>query len=233
MAKNVSPVFGFDHTDPAMAQAEKNAQSTFKYFWRELTWEYRRIIPGLSLAAVKSAYSDNPSDPNSPVEHMWANEVFFDGVHISGTLINQPNQLSSVKQGDPIEFPFEQLGDWMYSYDDRVFGAYSVNLIRSKMSSGERRAHDKAWGLDFGDPNQITLIGSPSIGQKKPGLFQRMFGGKPEPESVDLNADHPMSINLGPSLVEAIKENPAFLDPDEKGWTALHSMALGVEVRQG
>lgn len=226
MIKNASPVFGFDHTDPAMAEAQKNARATFKYFWRELTWEYRRIIPGLSLAAIKSAYSDNPSDPNSPVEHMWANDVFFDGVNITGTLINQPNELTSVQQGDQIEVPFGQLGDWMYAYDDRVFGAHSVNLMRSQMSARECKAHDSAWGLDFGDPNEIELIGSPGVTQK-PGFFRRLFGGRSPAAPVDLNADHPMSINMGPKLADAIREDPGFLTPDEKGWTTLHSMALG------
>jgi len=229
MAKKASPVFRFDHSDPGMAKAQKSAQATFKYFWRELTWEYRRIIPALSLAAVKSAYSDNPSDPNSPIEHMWANDVFFDGVNITGTLINQPNELTSVQQGDSIELPFAQLGDWMYSHGDRVYGAYTVNLIRSKMSAGERRSHDNAWGLDFGDPNQIELIAPPD-GAKKPGLLKKVFGGKSASQPVDLEADHPMSINMGPSLAEAIQKDPSFLQADDKGWTTLHSMALGGSV---
>lgn len=48
-------IIKFDAEDPEMLAAYKNAQSTFKFFWRELSWEYRRIIPALEIAAVKVA----------------------------------------------------------------------------------------------------------------------------------------------------------------------------------
>ena len=31
--------------DPAIEAAAKR-EGTFRYFWRELSWEYRRIVPG-------------------------------------------------------------------------------------------------------------------------------------------------------------------------------------------
>lgn len=53
-----SPVTYVAADDPAMARATARAQASFKYLWRELTWEYRRIIPGLELSAVKAAFKD-------------------------------------------------------------------------------------------------------------------------------------------------------------------------------
>jgi len=40
----------FDGDDPAMQQAYEAAQQSFKYFWRELSWEQRRIVPGVDMA---------------------------------------------------------------------------------------------------------------------------------------------------------------------------------------
>ena len=45
-----SQVFMFDDSDPEMQRAYESARATFRYFWREVAWERRRIIPGLDLA---------------------------------------------------------------------------------------------------------------------------------------------------------------------------------------
>ncbi|HPR63340.1 MAG TPA: DUF2314 domain-containing protein [Thermoanaerobaculia bacterium] len=49
-------VYMFDETDPEMVKANQRARETFKYFWRELSWEKRRIVPGLDMALVKIAF---------------------------------------------------------------------------------------------------------------------------------------------------------------------------------
>lgn len=36
-----------------------------------------------------------------------------------------------------------------------------------------------------------------------------------------------MSINMAPSLREAVQKNRALLEPDARGFTMLHSLALG------
>ncbi len=64
-----SPVFYAPGADPAILAASERARATFKYLWRELTWEYRRIIPALELAAVKAAFGDEGGHPDE-VEHM-------------------------------------------------------------------------------------------------------------------------------------------------------------------
>ena len=57
---------------PEMILAFESAISTFKYFWRELYWEYRRIVPALELAYVKCAFiQENLEDKNQPlIEYM-------------------------------------------------------------------------------------------------------------------------------------------------------------------
>ena len=41
---------------PEMIDAFKQARSTFKYFWRELWWERRRIVPALNLPVLKQRF---------------------------------------------------------------------------------------------------------------------------------------------------------------------------------
>jgi uncharacterized protein YegJ (DUF2314 family) len=206
-----SPVFFFDNDDPEMQRAYEQARATFRYFWRELSWEQRRIVPGLDVACVKAPFTDG--DPNTPsrsdqFEQMWVSDVNFDGRIVSGTLINSPNWLRSVKEGDHVRLP--TVTDWMYAIQGRVYGAFTVNLMRSRMDRRERAEHDAAWGLDFGDPRSIEVI-------------PLAVKGRP----ADLNADHPMAINMRQSLAEHLQQDPRRVhERDDEGWTLLHRMSL-------
>jgi uncharacterized protein YegJ (DUF2314 family) len=193
--------------DSAMGAAMRNARATFKYLWRELTWEYRRIVPALELSAVKAAFADDGGGDDD-VEHMWLGDVGFDGDVIAATLLNAPNRLRSVREGERIVLPPDKLEDWMYVMDGRVYGGFTIQAMRLAMSPAERRGHDEAWGFEFGDPNQVPLV---------PG------------SSAEPDAEHPMSENMAQKLAEAIDANPAgFLaQADEHGLTTLHSLALG------
>lgn len=76
------------------------------------------------------------------------------------------------------------------------------------MSEGERAEHDEAWGLDFGDFNDIWVAYEQK--EHKENLFE-----------------HPMSRNMIDKVAEYIKVNPsAVTDADEQGYTWLHSEAL-------
>jgi uncharacterized protein YegJ (DUF2314 family) len=198
------PVFWFDNSDPEMQAAYQYARSTFRYFWRELAWEYRRIIPGLGLSAVKAPFRD---EDTSNVEHMWVGEIDFDGETVHGVLLNAPNRLRSVKKGDSVSIPLAQISDWMYSINDEVYGGYTVNLMRSRMKPRERREHDEAWGLNFGDPTKVRIV--------------------PGHEGADDIPEHPMSENMAPSLREQVASDPSFLTgTGHRGWTLLQGLAL-------
>ncbi|RQO65201.1 hypothetical protein DBR43_30580 [Pedobacter sp. KBW06] len=192
-----------DH--PEMVKAFQKAQETFKYFWRELSWEFRRIVPALDLACVKVAFLEHVSDQSAPiVEHMWINDVQFDGYVISGTLANDPNELSNVKNGDFVEVPLNQISDWLFTSGGKTYGGFTIQVIRADMDEQERIGHDQAWGLDFGDYNDVSVV----------------FEQKEHPENL---VEHPMSINMKDKLAAFIGEHPDQLtNPDEVGYTILH-----------
>lgn len=221
-------VFMFDSSEKDMIQAAEKARETFKYFWRELSWEYRRIIPGLGLSIVKFAFETEESADDIPShEHMWISDIEFDGVNITGTLMNQPNWIHSLNEGDRITQPANLLTDWMYTLEDRAYGGYSVNVIRAGLSPAERKDHDDAWGLDFGDPNDIVI--TPYVPKKSGGLLSKVFG-KSNAAPNDKNTqypEHPMSINMGEKIREALSSNPEAINAvDEAGWTLIQREAL-------
>jgi uncharacterized protein YegJ (DUF2314 family) len=203
MAEN--KIFYSKSDNAEMLQAFQKAQDTFKYFWRELHWEYRRIVPALDLACVKIAFTESTEDPNDPiVEHMWVNDINFDGVNISGILLNAPNELTNVQNGDEVKVPLEQLSDWLFASQGKTYGGFTIHAMRSEMTAKEMKEHDKAWGLDFGDFDDVQMV----------------YQQKEHPENL---VEHPMSRNMRDSLVEFLKENPNEVsDKDDLGFTMLH-----------
>jgi uncharacterized protein YegJ (DUF2314 family) len=187
--------------DPALAIAGRQARAHFKFFWRELSWEYRRIIPALEMTAVKAAFAEPGIDP----EHMWVTDLSFDGEHLTGSLLNEPHSLTSIKAGDPVRLTFEEVEDWMYVVEGKAYGAWSVQTLRARMEVDERARHDELWGLDFGAPESVRLAEWDRDG-----------------------TEHPMSESMARGLGDAVDRNrEAFLSSaDEAGLTTLHSLAL-------
>ncbi|TAJ11716.1 DUF2314 domain-containing protein [Marinilabiliaceae bacterium JC017] len=191
--------------DAEMIKAYSKAQETFKYFWRELSWEFRRIVPALDLTCVKIAFRQETNEANAPIiEHMWINDIDFDGEIVSGTLINTPNELTNIKNGDFVQVPLSQVSDWLFSCKNKSYGGFTIQLLRSQMDDNARKGHDEAWGLDFGDFNDVLVV----------------YEQKEHPENL---IEHPMSVNMRDSLKDFIKSNPDELtNKDELGYTFLH-----------
>lgn len=195
--------------NPEMIEAFKNAQRTFKYFWRELSWEYRRMIPALNVACVKIAFAEN-TENGERLEHMWINDVQFDGNIVKGTLINNPSELTNIAYGDFVEIPLNQISDWIFALGESesekpvVYGGHTIQAMRAEMNDQEREEHDDAWGLNFGDYNEVLLV----------------HEQKEKPENL---IEHPMSKNMREKLIEFLNGNPdEITNSDEDGVTLLH-----------
>ena len=108
----------------------------------------------------------------------------------------------------------------MMTYAGKAYGSYTVNVMRSKMSTTERKAHDEAWGLDFGDPRETRV--ELETDDKKAGMFSRFFK-KP----VDEFQDHPMCVNMLDKYRQQLEsDDSSTKTTDDRGWTLLHSESL-------
>jgi hypothetical protein len=104
----------------------------------------------------------------------------------------------------------------MYAISNEVYGAYSVNVMRARMGKQERKEHDGAWGLDFGDPKSIRIV------PQKKHWFSKKDGELGE---------HPMSESMAPSFNEELIADPSLIHVrDDNGWTFLHHQALAGSV---
>ena len=201
------PIYFVSSDEDYMQRAFEQARESFKYFWRELYWERRRIAPMLDYAMVKICFLDVVNGEEVG-EHMWVNDVEFDGETIYGTLVNEPDSVQNVKVGDQISAKFTDMSDWLFAIDGRAYGGFSVQAMRSRMQKDELAEHDAAWGLDFGDYNDILVV----------------FEQKEHPENL---IEHPMSKNMRGQVEQYIKAHPSMVaDTDELGFTQLHHEAL-------
>jgi uncharacterized protein YegJ (DUF2314 family) len=194
----------YANESPQMLEAFKKAQSTFKYFWREVWWERRRIVPALDLACVKVAFYQDNSPELPTVEFMWVSDIDFDGINVKGVLSNTPDKLTNIKQGDTVEVPFSEISDWLFSVAGKTYGGFTIQLMRSEMDKKERKQHDKAWGLDFGDPDKILIA----------------YEQDKYPENL---IEHPMSRVIKDKLKALLsQQSDEILKKDESGYTMLH-----------
>ena len=201
------PIYFVSSDEDYMQRAFEQARESFRYFWRELYWEHRRIAPMLDYAMVKICFLDVVNGEEVG-EHMWVNDVEFDGETIYGTLVNEPDSVQNVKVGDQISAKFTDMSDWLFAIDGRAYGGFSVQAMRSRMKKDELAEHDAAWGLDFGDYNDILVV----------------FEQKEHPENL---IEHPMSKNMRDQVEQYIKAHPSMVtDTDELGFTQLHHEAL-------
>ncbi len=231
-----SPVTYRQKEDSEIMDASRSARNSFKYFWKEAALDFNRIIPALELACVKVPFSDDPSDPSSQVEHMWVTEIDYDGETITGVLMNSPNWLQSVREGDSVKVAVDGLSDWMCVLGGKVYGAYTVQATRERMDDSERKGFDEAWGLEFPPPEEVLLPPNPSpfepvlarqlevdLGRSPELIVQKYDGGR---TLLHLDALYGRSLSVA-VLLQAGAATSAKCD---RGWTpADYAKAAGWE----
>ncbi|HFG6931514.1 TPA: DUF2314 domain-containing protein [Acinetobacter baumannii] len=189
-----------------MILAFENAIGTFKYFWRELYWESRRIVSALELAYVKCAFiQENLEDKNEPlIEYMWIDQVDFDGSTITGILLNEPYIIDNVQAGETVRLQFESIVDWMFLSNGTVHGAFTIQEYRKTLNASGRKEYDEAWGIDFGNPDEILLV----------------YDQKNCPENLE---EHPMCRSILEQFINIINTDPTIItEKDESGNQLLH-----------
>ena len=198
----------FADESPEMRAAYKKAQDTFKYFWRELYWERRRIVPALNLACVKAEFKQENPSGTTISEFMWISDIDFDGICVKGFLISIPHELTNIKQGDFAEIPLNEINDWLFAIDGRAYGGFTIQVMREEMEKKDRDAHDEAWGLNFGDYNKILVA----------------YEEEKHPENL---IEHPMSVNMKEKFEDFLKQHPSeVVHKDEHGYSMLHREAI-------
>jgi len=135
-----------DQDDAGMNAAMAEARKEFPTFWKAISADRKKAKPEFAPAMVKASFKDKDKEG---AEHLWIDEVAYDGKMISGVVASEPADLKSVKLGQKVSFPLERLSDWLYVEKGEAKGAFTVQYLRKKMSETERKEHDAAYPFRF------------------------------------------------------------------------------------
>ena len=147
----MDPVFQVTKDDPEMIAAIRKAHKTFPEFLREADADLCRAIPVLEDAMVK-IYVPTPADPEVG-EHLWArylgHEPEQDG-RFNALVLSSPRRVKKiVAKGEILDFSIRSLSDWLYVSDGKAHGAFTVQVLRSRMTRAELKKHDAAYPFSF------------------------------------------------------------------------------------
>jgi len=130
--------------DPEMNAAIQQAQASLEVFIAALA----SPAPGQTYFSIKARF---PYGSGDAAEHMWLDDVAFDGERFEATLANAPVYVADLHIGDRVTIERERISDWMIVDDDRLLGGFTIYVLRSRLSADERRQFDAEFGLELGE----------------------------------------------------------------------------------
>ena len=140
-------IINVEDDDKGMNAAMAQARKEFPTFWKAISEDRKNEEPKLVPAIVKASFRDKGKEDNG--EHLWIDEVSYDGKMITGVVASEPADLKSVKLGEKVSFPLERLSDWLFVEKGAAKGAFTVNYLRKQMSAKERKEHDEGYPFRF------------------------------------------------------------------------------------
>ena len=125
----MSDTYKFYGDDPELNAAIDEAQRRLPEFRRALDQDARRLIPALNGALVKARF-ENPV--TGALEHMWLEDVGFEGDRIVGTLASEPDNIPELSNGQWVSVSPEDISDWVYRQGDRTVGGFTVRVMQRR-----------------------------------------------------------------------------------------------------
>lgn len=85
--------------------------------------------------------------PDGGTEHIWINEVAWNGAQFEGVVNNEPVDTKAVALGTRVTVKPEELSDWMYLNGNRLEGGYTVRVLHYQGSAEQQRAFTEQTGM--------------------------------------------------------------------------------------
>lgn len=135
-------VIDVDSDDAEMNQAMADARDSLGLFLAKLE---NRV--GVSEMLIKTYLADEIGQEDG--EYVWVRDLTFQDKWFTGTLASDPLRLTKYELGDELRFRVSAVADWMYVDSGKVHGAFTVRLLRSRMTEEERTRHDRGYEYSF------------------------------------------------------------------------------------
>ncbi|MGE6354052.1 YegJ family protein [Flavobacterium sp. NPDC079362] len=136
--KDQPDIYNVKGSDTDMNEAIEKANQTLADFNTAL------LNPEIEVKSLKVKFQ-NETD----AEHIWLTNVEFKDGKYSGILDNEPEYITDYKIGDTINVDSKNISDWMYIENGKLFGGYTIKVLRNKMSESERKQFDAESGMQI------------------------------------------------------------------------------------
>lgn len=124
-------VIGFGQTDPVMQEAIADARTSLPQFLANSLGSNGQSVDGAGLK-VEFETGDNES------EVIWIVPFAPRGDGFVGILANEPNHMPGQHAGDMVEFSEDQISDWTYSANGKLYGNYTTRVMLPQLDDATR-----------------------------------------------------------------------------------------------
>jgi len=76
--------------------------------------------------------------PDKSSEHLWLNNLTYDGNLIHGEVANEPAHLESVNIGDKTSVSPKDISDWKFLEDNVLVGGYTIRVFYDRMDDKQK-----------------------------------------------------------------------------------------------
>lgn len=136
--ENQPDIYNVEGTDKEMNAAIEIANKTLTDFNAAL------LNPEIEVKSLKVKFQ-NQTDS----EHIWLSNVEFKDGKYSGVLDNEPEYITEHKIGDKVNVDSKNISDWMYIDNGKLFGGYTIKVLRNRMSDAEKKQFDSESGMQI------------------------------------------------------------------------------------
>ena len=111
-----------------MTAAIAQARATLPQYWQL----FEHPENGETNFSLKVKITDG-----TKIEHFWAVDIEQKDGAILGTIDNDPEVVKTVKMGDHIHIQEQDISDWGYVRNGKMFGKYTLRVILNRLPPQE------------------------------------------------------------------------------------------------
>jgi uncharacterized protein YegJ (DUF2314 family) len=144
-ADESSDIMTFSPDDSEMNSAIQEAGRTLDTFIENL----QSPKPGQRDFSIKARFAYDTDEASH--EHIWIDNVAYEGGKFRGTIANDPVYVEGLKFGDAVTIDKSDVTDWMYVDNGKLVGGYTLRVMRGRLSPQEREEFDASLGFVIGE----------------------------------------------------------------------------------
>ena len=137
-AEMTAPSEEVKDSDAMMDRAVAKARESLGFFLAAM----KANKPDTSGFEVKKCVIDGDQ-----VEHLWVNNLTWDGKAFHGRIDNKPLDVTDVALGRSVTVKPEDLTDWMFLKNGELMGGFTIRVLYSRLSGEDKAKFDQEAGF--------------------------------------------------------------------------------------